>query len=597
MNDLPFVVHCERIGKKQSYFLRFPVNEQLIQRIKELPDDTRKWSGLNYAWEVSTHSLYLLIKKYKGSTKIHFDFGNEDSRKVFIEQIKKIEISEAEKRKFIAELNIKKEHWVKYKEELEKTYEKYSEQVHSFLKPNVQLYPHQIVSSLFMTTVKNTLLALDMGTGKSLAAITACEMNGFEKIIVITPKSLMFNYYNEIHKFTNSSAHIVNWKKNTCGIADSKYVIINYDFFNSSNKEYCNKKWKDLNIKIIDAIILDECQKIKNSNTNIYKNYRRIFNSKIFRNGNRFSAYLSGTPIVNRAKEMYTVLHEISPIDFATKNYFLSYYCGMSYNYETGYGWTVDEADTKFEELFHKISPFVYRKKIEDVIKDLPDKSYQKIILELDDNEQKIYDEIELGAYNEFTKSEERLALTIMLRLRQYTSHNKIKYIYELIDSIIESGEKLVIFDVFKESLIAIHNKYPEISVLHTGDIKFEDRNEAITKFQDKNSDIKLFLSTFSSGNFGLTLTEARKMLLLTLPYSLGEYSQAAARIFRIGQKNNVIIYPLIFQNTIDSYVYELIESKQTEVSKVLDNSDYESKAGESVFGEVIEKIKNKYLK
>jgi len=592
-----FEVHCERIGRKQQYFLRFSPNDQLAQRIRELPDDTRKWSALNYAWEISTHSLYLLIKKYKGSNKIHFDFGNEDSRKVFIEQIKKLEVGEAEKRKFITELNIKKEEWVKYKEELEKTYEKYSEQVHSFLKPEVKLYPHQIVASLFMTTVKNTLLALDMGTGKSLAAITACEMNGFERVVVITPKSLMFNYYNEIYKFSNSTAHIVNWKKNKCSITDAKYIILNYDFFNSSNKDYCNKKWNNLNIGVIDALILDECQKIKNSDTNIYKNYKRIFNKKIFRNNERFSAYLSGTPIVNRAKEIYTVLHEISPIDFATKKYFYEFFCGMTYNYETGYGWTTDEANTKFEELYHKISPFVYRKKIEDVIKDLPEKSYQKIILELDDEEQKIYDEIELGAYNEFTKSEERLALTIMLRLRQYTSHNKIKYIYELIDSIVESGEKLVIFDVFKESLITIHNKYPEISVLHTGDIKIEDRNEAIIKFQDKNSEIKLFLSTFSSGNFGLTLTEARKMLLLTLPYSLGEFSQASARIFRIGQKNNVIIYPLIFQNTIDSYVYELIESKQQEVSKVLDNSEYESKAGESVFGDVIEKIKNKYKK
>ena len=50
-----FEVHCERIGRKQQYFLRFSPNDQLAQRIRELPDDTRKWSALNYAWEISTH--------------------------------------------------------------------------------------------------------------------------------------------------------------------------------------------------------------------------------------------------------------------------------------------------------------------------------------------------------------------------------------------------------------------------------------------------------------------------------------------------------------------------------------------------------------
>ena len=597
MQNFVFVIHCERISKRQAYYLRFLFNEGLIEKIKNLPQETRKWDADNIAWELTTPSLLTLIKSYKGSNKIYFDFGNQDSRKIFIQQIKKIETAEEEKRKLIQDLDAKKEYWIKYKKELEENYEKYSEKVHSYLKPGVVLYPHQIVGSLFMSAVKNTLLALDMGTGKSLAAICTCEMNNFKKVIIITPNSLKHNYLNEINKFTNSKAHIINWKKNQYTIEESKYIILNYEFFNSSNKEYCNEKWKKLNIQLVDTLILDECQKIKNGKTNLYKNYKRIFNKNIFRNNNRFSMYLSGTPLINRAPELYNVLHEISPLDFPTKKYFLNYYCGMTYNIDTGYGWTIDEANTKFEELFHKISPFVYRKKIEEVIKNLPEKSYQKIILELDDKEQKIYDDIEFGAYNEFTKAEEKNKLTIMLRLRQFTSHAKIKYIYELINNIIESGEKLVIFDVFKDSLKLIHEKYKNCSVLHTGDENIEDRNEAIIKFQDKNSNIKLFLSTFTSGSFGITLTEASKMFLLALPYSLGEYSQAASRIFRVGQLKNVIIFPIIFNDTIDTYVYNLIESKQYEVSKILDNIQYESKAGESVFNDVIEKIKEKYKK
>ena len=253
-----FVVHCERISKRHWYYLRFPINDQITQRIKELPEDTRKWNAGMMVWEISTLSLFLLIKRYKGSNKIHFDFGNEDSRKIFIEQIKKLEIAEEAKRKFIAELNVKKEHWVKYKQELEETYEEYSEQVHKFLKPNIKLYPHQIVSVMFLNVVRNALLALDMGTGKTVISIAYCEMNPFNKVFVITPNSLKFNYYNEVEKFTYSKAHIIG-KKNTCSIEDAKYIITNYEYFNSSDFNKVKSKFEKLNIGKIDCLISDEC--------------------------------------------------------------------------------------------------------------------------------------------------------------------------------------------------------------------------------------------------------------------------------------------------------------------------------------------------
>ena len=155
-----FVVHCSRVAKRAEYELRFPINDQLLQRVKELPDELRKWDALNKIWILKTPGLFALIKKYKGSNKIHFDFGTEDSRKVFIQQIKKIEIAEAEKRKFIAELNIKKENWVQYKKELEETYVQYSDKCHALLKGGVKLYPikNSTVRILYVDSLNNFLL-------------------------------------------------------------------------------------------------------------------------------------------------------------------------------------------------------------------------------------------------------------------------------------------------------------------------------------------------------------------------------------------------------------------------------------------------------
>ena len=78
MQSLPlFIISCERISKRQAYYLRFQYNEGLIANIKSLPEETRKWNAGMMVWEITTLSLFLLIKKYKGSNKIHFDFGND----------------------------------------------------------------------------------------------------------------------------------------------------------------------------------------------------------------------------------------------------------------------------------------------------------------------------------------------------------------------------------------------------------------------------------------------------------------------------------------------------------------------------------------
>ena len=597
MQEPIFVVHCERVRKTSLYQLRFQINDQLANRIKELPHATRRFDAMNYCWEVNTLGLYTLIKRYKGSNKIHFDFGNEDSRKIFIQQIKKVEAEEEEKRKFIADLNVKKEHWVKYKKELEDTYVQYSEKMHALLKEGVKLYPHQIVAAMFMNVTRNTLISHEMGLGKTLSSILYVEMNKFEKVMVVTPNSLKFNYFNEVEKFTNSNSYIIGWRKNKCSIENAKYIIVNYDFFNSGSKDKFLVKWKKLGIDCIDAVICDESQKLKNTKANTYKNFNRTFNKLLFKNGKISKIFLSGTPAPNRAYELYTVLNQISPADFATKEYFYEYYCGMIYDYDSGWGYVTNSAEAKLEELYHKAAPYTHRKRKFEVLLDLPDKIYQKIMFEMDDDEYAVYDEIEEGVANEFVAHPNGNPLTTMLRLRQYTASLKIKHVIELVESILETGEKVVIVDYFKDALYELKEKLGDVAALHTGDQKDDERADIVKKFQDPNSDLKVFLGTVQTCGYGLTLTAASKLFFMTLPYSVGEYDQVSDRLHRIGQKAVVNIYPLMFRDTIDDYVFSSIENKRKEIVKVIDNEDYKSDVSESVLSEVIAKIKEKHGK
>jgi len=911
-----------------------------VQRLKNLPEESRKWNPGMICWEISTASLFALIKRYRNSKKIHFDFGNEDSRKIFIEQIKKVEVAEVEKRKFIAELDVKKEHWVKYKQELEDSYVDYSEKMHTLLKEGVKLYPHQIVSAMFMNATRSTLISHEMGLGKAnpidsklltpngwirmgdvevgdyvigsdgkpkkvlgvypqgkkdiyelefndgttaqscdehlwnvntyirnwrknpfmtktlrdimdeglqfkngnnkwyipivkpiefekrelkidpyvlgcllgdggitvwngvsfssldeeiinemslrlpdkhnmvsngkslkdyyitadgknnyvnqalkkyklkgcnshtkfipeeykissieqrleilqgildtdghsrkdgiieltlaskqliedtqfivqslggvgrlhekwitykgekrlywrlhiklppqltpfkikrkietfvaptkykpnraikeinyvgkkeaqcisidsedhlyvmdncvlthntLSAILYVEMNGFEKVFVITPNSLKFNFYYEVMKFTNSNAHIINWKNNTCGIEEAKYIIVNYDFFNPKNtkeKKFITK-WKKLGVDVIDAVICDESQKIKNTKSNTYKNFKSTFKPKLFREEKVSKIFLSGTPAPNRAYELYTVLNQISKVDFATKKYFQEYYCGMTRD-EDGWGYHVDTMAQKLEELYFKIAPFTHRKRKFEVLHDLPDKTYQRIILEMTEAEQKTYDEIEAGVANEFLEHPTRNPLTIMIRLRQFLAIVKVQHAIELIENVFQAGEKVVVVDFFKDSLYQLKEKLGDVSELHTGDQSVEERAELVKTFQDVNSALKAFLGSIQTCNYGLTLTAASKLFIMTLPYSVGEFDQVSDRLHRIGQKAAVNIYVLVFPDTIDDYVFSAIEGKRKEIVKVIDNEDYTSNVSESVLSEVIQKIKDKYGK
>ena len=943
MEEFKFIVKCERIGRRSAFSLTFSFNNQLVDRIKNLQKESRKWNSIDSTWELTTKALYELMKSYKNSTLIKFVFKNDEERKYFVGQLKKIDKEEQEKAKEFDVLVENKKRWLDFKEEIEKNYTKYEHELNGVLKDGFKLLPHQITGVLFLNKVRNALISHEMGLGKAqcldskiltpngwikmgdikegdfvigsdgkpkkvlgvfpqgikdiykikfndgtsarscdehlwnvntairnwrgnpfftktlreimdgglqyangnnkwyipivepiefeekdlkidpyvlgcilgdggitrgnkvsftsldigivneiqgrlpnkhklnilresdreynfvghrrknlilewishysltgcssytkfipddykfscieqrleilqglldtdghsrkdgiieitlaskqliediqfivqslggigrlhdkwikyggedrlyyrlhiklppqyipfklqrkintfvaptkyepnraivnveyvgkeeaqcilidshdhlyvtdncvlthntLVSITYSELNKFEKVFVITPNSLKFNYYNEINKFTNSKAHIVGWNKNQYSIEESKYIIVNYEFFNPArsksekNDRFLNK-WKKLGIDKIDTLICDENHKLKNMKSNTFKNFRRTFTDKIFRDGKVSKVFLSGTPAPNRAYELYSVLNQISPIDFPNKTDFYEYYCGMKYNFESGWGYEVNSEETKFEELFEKLSPYTHRKRKSEVLTDLPDKIHQRVMLDISDKELSIYNDIENGVVNEFVEKPSFNPLTIMIRLRQYTSQLKIKHLTELIDGVLESNEKVVIIDSFKESLNELHRIYPNISVLHTGDEKSpEIRDEMVKQFQDEKSNIKIFLASIQTANYGLTLTAANKMFILTVPYSYGEFDQVSSRCHRIGQKNAVNIYSLIFPDTIDDYVYSALESKKTEIAKVMDNENYTSDYEDSVLNEVINKIKRKH--
>ncbi len=586
-----FIVDCKRDGRKDKFILSFQYEPNLISKLKEIHWEDRKFNSSNKTWTVKTFSLYNLMLQYKGNPNIFFKF-DDDEKEYFKNKVKK-KINEIKTLKERQEkLEEKKIYWLDYKKQLEETYKVHEDKLHQNLKEDVQLLPFQSQAVLFGDVVRNVLFALEMGCGKTLISIALAEYNNFNKVFVITPNSLKFNYFYEVEKFTNSKAHIVNWKKNKYTFEESKYIIVNYDFFRNNNSV---KKFEKLNLGKIECLILDECHRIKNPKSNIYKNFKAIFTDNIFVNETPCKIFMSGTPMNNRAYELYTVMNQISPIDFPNKQTFYSEYCGMTYDPSQFGGYNFDSNATNFEGLYHKISPYVFRVRKMDVLKDLPSKTYEKIILELTTSEEKEYNDILDGIIDELSNKETvSNPMTIMLRLRQYLSILKVnnKDLIEFIDMVLEMGEKIVIMDYFKEGIKILHEKYKDISVLHYGDVSVEDRSEMVKQFQDKDSNIKIFLSTVQTGKEGLTLTSSSKIMVLTQPYTVSENEQVVDRVHRISQTEKVNVYYPLFNNTIDFKVFNLVEDKKKEIVKVLDNEEYKTKMDDSTINELINSLK-----
>lgn len=586
-----FIVDCKRDGKKDKFILSFQYEPSLISKLKEIHWEDRKFNSSNKTWTVKTFSLYNLMLQYKGNPNIFFKF-DDDEKEYFKNKVKK-KINEIKTLKERQEkLEEKKIYWLEYKKQLKETYKVHEDKLHQNLKEGVKLLPFQSQAVLYGDVVRNVLFALEMGTGKSIISIALSEYNNFNKVFVITPNSLKFNYFYEVEKFTNSKAHIINWKKNKYTLEESKYIIINYDFFRNNNSV---KKFENLNLGKIDCLILDECHRIKNPKSNIYKNFKAIFTDDIFVNETPCKIFMSGTPMNNRAYELYTVMNQISPIDFPNKQIFYSEYCGMTYDPSQFGGYNFDSNTTNFEGLYHKISPYVFRVRKMDVLKDLPSKTYERIILELTTSEEKEYNNILDGVIDELSNKETVTnPMTIMLRLRQYLSILKVnnKDLIEFIDMLLEMGEKIVIMDYFKEGIEILHEKYKDISVLHYGDVSVEDRSKMVKQFQDKDSNIKMFLSTVQTGKEGLTLTSSSKIMILTQPYTVSENEQVVDRVHRISQTEKVNVYYPLFNNTIDFKVFNLVEDKKKEIVKVLDNEDYKTKIDDSTINELVNSLK-----
>ena len=436
-------------------------------------------------------------------------------------------------------------------EVVEVDYSKYSH------RPPLQ---HQKEAIEKLAGSRRFILADDMGLGKTTCTIIAALETGAKKILIICPASLKINWQREIENYSDRPVFISEGKKFS---TESDFVIVNYDIL----KNFHDTKEKDnslLNQSNFDLVILDEAHMISNPQAqrtkiinHFVKNIKRVW-------------LLTGTPMTSRPMNYYNLLNIIeSPVAQNWMAYAIRYCQGYQFMAGRRKVWNVTGA-SNLEELRDRTSKQILRRLKEDVL-DLPDKIISPVYLRLKSKE---YEELMGEYYDWFDKNpDEASSLTVqfskLMKVRKVISNEKTKQTIEIVENIIEQGKKVIVFTNFTESLQTIYSHFEKQAVYLDGSCSKPHRQKAVDEFQD-NEKIKVFVGNIKAAGVGLTLTSAEVVIMNDLSFVPAEHSQAEDRAYRYGQKNNVLVYYPLYENTIEGAIYDILNRKKQIIRTVM---------------------------
>jgi len=420
---------------------------------------------------------------------------------------------------------------------------------------------------------KKFILADDMGLGKTTSTIIAALEAGSKKVLVICPATLKINWKREIENYSDKSVYIAEGKNFS---TDSDFVIINYDIIKNFHD---TKKKNDSQILLanFDLVIIDEAHYIKNAQAQ-----RTKLINDIVKNVDRLWL-LTGTPMTSRPIDYFNLLSLVdSPVAKNWMAYVIRYCEGYQFKAGPRKVWNVMGA-SNLEELRDRTVGLTLRRLKENVL-DLPDKIITPVYLRLKSNQ---YEAVMGEYYDWYDKNpDESKSLTVqfskLTKVRQIIADEKIAQTIEIAENIIEQDKKVIIFCNFTDSLNKITEHFGKTAVKLDGSMSKAERQFSVDQFQE-NPKVKVFVGNIKAAGVGITLTAAEAVVMNDLSFLPSDHAQAEDRAYRYGQKNNVLVYYPIFDNTIEGIIYDILNNKKLVISTVMGDNQNPADAAEEI--------------
>lgn len=415
------------------------------------------------------------------------------------------------------------------------------------------------------------VLADEMGLGKTLQLLSFISMahEAGRTAIVVCPKTLLLPWQEEAEKFTPELKTLV-----IDGTQDERKAMIerakDYDLVIAAYSTV----HRDVKAYLASGIqfqfaVLDEAQYIKNPATATAKAV------KLLPSDMRIA--LTGTPLENRLKELWSLFDYLMPGFF-----------GNSKHFTRVYEKPIEQKGEKapLERLKRKINPFILRRTKASELEELPPKIEQTRHCLLTPEQTVVYARTLEEVKKEVARAVEEKGfdrsrieiLSALMKLRRICDHpalvderlpkgaelsGKMDHVFELVRQSQDGGHKVLLFSQFTSMLDIIRDSLDEHGIGNcTIEGKTRDRKAEIDKFC-KDPNISVFLLSLRAGGTGLTLTEADTVILFDPWWNPMVEQQAMDRAHRIGQSKTVNVYKLVTKGTVEEKVVDLQEKKK----------------------------------
>jgi len=437
---------------------------------------------------------------------------------------------------------------------------------------------------------------MEMGTGKSKVLIDNIAMlynaGKINAALIIAPKGVYKNWFdseipNHMPDYIEKKIGIWKTDPNAKELkplfetgAELHILIMNVEAFSTKKGVEFAKKFLSCHKTIIG---IDESTTIKNP---MAKRTRAIIELGM---KCKYKRILTGSPVTKSPLDLFSQCYFLSPFLLGHESF---------YTFKTRYAITKQVNVSgrmvhlvvgyrNLPELSEKVKPFSYRVLKDDCL-DLPPKTYTKRIIELTDEQKKVYKSMKEKAIAFLNGKMVSTAavITQLMRLHQITcghfksddgtvqkiKNNRINQLMEILE---EVEGKAVIWAHYRydiEAIVeAISKEYGENSVVtYYGDTSTDDRQKAIKKIQDKNSSVRFIVGTPQTGGYGITLTGASTMIYYSNGYDLEKRQQSEARIDRIGQEKPMTYIDIIAEGTVDDKIVQSLRKKVNIATEVM---------------------------
>ncbi len=421
-------------------------------------------------------------------------------------------------------------------------------------------------------------LADDMGLGKTIQSIAFLLKLQEEKklkqpVLLVCPTSVVSNWQREIQKFAPTLSATIHHgdrrKKGKAFATQAKkfnVILTSYSLVHRDQKDLAGVPWQ--------GIILDEAQNIKNPKAKQSQAVRELDAG--------FKIALTGTPVENRLKELWSILDFLNPGFLGNQQFFQRRFAIPIEKY--------GDRQT-LNSLRQLTQPFILRrlKTDKNIIQDLPEKQEMEVFCSLSKDQANIYQKLVDQSLEDIESAEgikrRGLILTLLLRLKQLCNHptliqekpsltqnfalrsGKLQRLEEMLEELISEGDRALIFTQFSEwgKLLKpyLEERLGKEVLFLYGATKREARQQMCDRFQNDPNAPHIFILSLKAGGTGLNLTRANHVFHVDRWWNPAVENQATDRAFRIGQKKNVQVHKFVSTGTLEEKISAMIASKK----------------------------------